>query len=623
MADMGECSIDAIVCDPPYGLEFMGKEWDRLEVARANRSNRPNQSRPEGESGDSPKFNLPSPSLDLELVSQHKMQAWHERWAREAFRVLRPGGHLLAFGGTRTYHRLVCAVEDAGFEVRDTIAWMYGSGFPKSRDIGKDIDRDAGAEREVLRARSYEMTDGGGYSGNLNTSKPRSESSEVTAPATPEAQRWQGWGTALKPAHEPIVLARKPFKGTVAANVLANGTGAMNIDACRIPVSDEITTPQSDPTQRTGEVGRAHTYSRIDKADFNERQRVAVERANSMGRWPANVLLAHDEDCVRLGTMRVKGNSPSVPEPAQNSPTGKVYGYQFGEGRTGRMSQGFEDEDGMETVERWACVPGCPVRALDDQSGAAGGGGSTFDGGRSSGSSLDLGISRRVPTIYQDAGGASRFFYTAKTSRMERNAGLESVLDSKICLCPDPKDPADSPPRATSGRIAEDGSDSSTVGSGSSTTDPSQMASKSITSMDSRPTTGSKTSSWSPPSSTSAPTPPTTAERQTEAGSGIAPSAEAGSLPTPSTSTSAPKDGSSMADADRATSRVSSRTSSSAPNVCPDCGGVIKGGLNVHPLADCETDRADAVADQAGDAAGRHGAGPVRRQRLNWLCCGA
>src|SRR5690606_20310287 len=173
---MPENSVDSIVTDPPYGLSFMGKKWD---------------------------YDVPS----------------QEIW-EECLRVLKPGGHMLAFAGTRTQHRMAVRIEDAGFEIRDMIAWVYGSGFPKSLDVSKAIDKQAGVEREVIGAgKNYGRTrlaDGktafGDYAG----------AGDITAPATPEAKRWQGWGTALKPALEPITVARKPLIGTVAENVLAH-----------------------------------------------------------------------------------------------------------------------------------------------------------------------------------------------------------------------------------------------------------------------------------------------------------------------------------------------------------------------------------------------------------------
>ena len=157
---------------------------------------------------------------------------------QEALRVLKPGGHLLSFGGSRTYHRMACAIEDAGFEIRDQIMWVYGSGFPKSLNVGKAIDKAAGVEREVVgkTARCVGPSQDEGYQG---TSTFRGGTNDLTAPATPEAKQWEGWGTALKPAHEPIVVARKPLDGTVANNVLAHGTGAMNIDGCRVTNNGE------------------------------------------------------------------------------------------------------------------------------------------------------------------------------------------------------------------------------------------------------------------------------------------------------------------------------------------------------------------------------------------------
>ena len=264
-------SVDAIVTDPPYGLGFMGKKWDGLP-----------------------------PSLE---------------WAEACYRVLKPGGHIAAFGGTRTWHRLAVAIEDAGFEMRDSLAWLYGSGFPKSHDVGKAIDKLAGAEREVI---------GSKITGNAK--QPTSRTGEfadgkhggqqvvdITAPATPEAQQWDGWGTALKPAFEPIVLARKPLaEKTVARNVLAHGTGAINVDACRIGTEDNL----SGGGEGTGKAGSFRfggylTFEALQAAaetdevtpDGKNRARAVLARAMSThservsnakgGRWPANVLLDH------------------------------------------------------------------------------------------------------------------------------------------------------------------------------------------------------------------------------------------------------------------------------------------------------------------------------------------
>ena len=185
MATMDASSVDAIVTDPPYGLAFMGKDWDH---------------------------GVPG------------VEFW-----TEALRVAKPGAHLLAFGGTRTFHRLACAIEDAGWEIRDTIMWVYGSGFPKSHDVSKAIDKAAGAEREVVGQRDTKT--GSNKETNWKCSSPRIM--DVTAPATDAARQWSGWGTALKPAWEPIIVARKPLCGTVAENVLRHGTGGINIDGCR------------------------------------------------------------------------------------------------------------------------------------------------------------------------------------------------------------------------------------------------------------------------------------------------------------------------------------------------------------------------------------------------------
>jgi len=238
MRTLDDSSVDSIVTDPPYELGFMGKSWDASGVA-------------------------------------FRVEVW-----REALRVLKPGGHMLAFSGSRTYHRMAVAIEDAGFEIRDQIMWVYGSGFPKSLDVSKAIDAAAGAEREVV---GMARRDAGSKSDHqFETS--RSLEFAITAPATPEAQRWQGWGTALKPAHEPIVVARKPLIGTVAANVLAHGTGAINIDGCRVG------------TEVTGWNGLTSAEDNSTSYRLNK----TSDPRPVIGRWPANLIHDGSEEVVGL-----------------------------------------------------------------------------------------------------------------------------------------------------------------------------------------------------------------------------------------------------------------------------------------------------------------------------------
>jgi site-specific DNA-methyltransferase (adenine-specific) len=200
-----ENSVHAIVTDPPYGLAFMGRDWDDFE----------------------PK----------------EYQEWCEEWARKAKRVLRPGGHLLAFSGNRTHHRLFSGVEDAGFEVRDTITWHYGSGFPKALDVSKAIDKQANAEREVIAEREADDIRGGEYRNDHEDTTTY----EYTEPATDAAKQWDGWKTTLKPATEFVVVARKPLgEDTVAGNVREWGTGALNIGECRVGSEERENEPPGD-----------------------------------------------------------------------------------------------------------------------------------------------------------------------------------------------------------------------------------------------------------------------------------------------------------------------------------------------------------------------------------------
>ena len=237
---MGDCSVDAVVTDPPYELGFMGKAWDSSGVA-------------------------------------YRVDLWGE-----VLRVLKPGGHLLAFGGSRTYHRLACAVEDAGFEIRDQIMWVYGSGFPKSLDVSKAIDKAAGAEREVVGPGRWNHVKGDNERQREVLIRPGGRHDE-TAPATDAAKRWSGWGTALKPAHEPVVVARRPLVGTVAQNVLLWGTGAINIDECRVGIGEPI--PGGG-----GYLGGAAT--RHDGWARPSHDHSTGVSPHTLGRWPANLI--HD-----------------------------------------------------------------------------------------------------------------------------------------------------------------------------------------------------------------------------------------------------------------------------------------------------------------------------------------
>ena len=265
LAMLPDCSVDAILTDPPYHL---------VQNSRGGSPQPGDLSTPFGRSGPSRARGFMGHEWDGGDIA-FQVELW-----REALRVLKPGGHMLAFSGSRTYHRMTCAIEDAGFEVRDSIMWVYGSGFPKSLDISKAIDKIFGAERQVVGQQFRAATgrdEGYGFG----------ESFDITAPATLAAQIWEGWGTGLKPAHEPICVARKPMAAdTVAANILAHGVGGINIDGCRVPID-----PVADASQL-----RTMRVSQHDGADgwgMNTTRANPTARVLGMeGRWPANFI--HD-----------------------------------------------------------------------------------------------------------------------------------------------------------------------------------------------------------------------------------------------------------------------------------------------------------------------------------------
>jgi len=312
LAGLPENSVDTIVTDPPYGLQFMGKDWDH---------------------------GVPG------------VPFW-----REALRVAKPGAILLAFGGTRTYHRMVCAIEDAGFEIRDTIAWVYGSGFPKSYDISKGIEAQMKTgrsspkgQRMVAMGDEYEQTPlagtpNYGVTGNFTNKDTGSKPMAIT---TPEAQLWHGWGTALKPAFEPIVVAMKPIDGTFVNNALTWGVAGLWIDGGR--VEGDYKWRASDSTVE-GQIFKAGSFG---------------DKPHPQGRFPANFIHDGSDEVVEL----------------------------FPQTKSGLLAQGHKRG---ETSVNYTTGGGIVYR--------------------------DYG---------NDSGSAARFFYCAKASRSERNAGLEGMPDKE------------------------------------------------------------------------------------------------------------------------------------------------------------------------------------------------
>ena len=427
MRSMPDNSVDSIVTDPPYGIRFMGKAWDGADIEKqtATRRKYKTDAPGAGPQGGHNSAAAAAGKYDRKLSAKQAFAEWTRVWCVEALRILKPGGHMLVFCGPRTYHRMASGVEDAGFEIRDQIMWLYGSGFPKSLDVSKAIDKRGGAQVAWFGPwfRSWREENGitqkevaklflsktGGLTGcvanwelGLNMPTPEqfnairdkfdlsfdsieeaerevtgqkksgiankdegsrhtmgaSKSVEVniTAPATPEAKQWDGWGTALKPAHEPICVARKPLIGTVGENVLKHGTGGINIDGGRISGPPWKWGTQTDLT------GSGYGTKRPSDGDIHAKD---VE-SNPKGRFPANLILDPE-----AGAMLDKQS-------------GELHGAGFAQPPQEKYNKEY---DGL-TV--WGDGQPCGARI-------------------------------------GDSGGASRFFYCAKASKQDRDEGLEGM----------------------------------------------------------------------------------------------------------------------------------------------------------------------------------------------------
>ena len=342
MKKMEECSIDSIITDPPYGIGFMGEKWDKF--------------------------------------TSKQFQDFSNEWGTQALRVLKPGSYCLAFSGTRTYHRMVCGLEDAGFNIKDMVIWCYGSGFPKSLDISKAIDKYYKKDKErkeILKPIAYPDSDCWGIP-NKNTDN--SKNSDCTfginhqkihvgngmrkgsLPYTEDAQKWDGWGTALKPALEPVVVAQKPFTTTYAENVLKYGVGGLNIDKCRIDFNEQI----------------KYTERSINTAFFgNSKGLSGLASPPSKGRFPSNLLL--DEISAEL--LDTQSGLSGGGKPKHNS-----------------------------EIHRIGLTPEMPIFNSNN---------SGFKPDSNNTSWGNIG----------DKGGASRFFYCGKAHKSERNAGLLAIQE--------------------------------------------------------------------------------------------------------------------------------------------------------------------------------------------------
>lgn len=440
---MADNSVDAVVSDPPAGINFMQKKFDSDRGGRT------------------------------------QWVAWLAEIMAEAKRVTRPGGHALIWALPRTSHWTALALEDAGWEVREKLYHCFGSGFPKSQDVSKAIDLDAftkwltahrpqarGWTRRLWNATNkdkwawkwcelaaerwgglvgkrqvvgqYIAPDGSPRGIDIGIQGGKFAAGEanyigekfVTAPATDAARQWQGWGTSTKPAVEEWILCRKPLAApTVAAQVLATGTGALNVDACRVETSDNTGRPQGT---------MPHPMDWGNKS--NDGETTYSTQSHPSGRWPSNLLLSHSPGCVRVGVKRVKGSDRPGHEGRTSTSHIAITKPVM------HSSVRHADADGMEQVDAWECVEGCPIRILGEQAGErrgatsnSNGATSLFANGHAGSNSAGHGdtsanVARFFPNFPPADDDEPRidvpFYYAAKASRAERERGLEGLKPS-------------------------------------------------------------------------------------------------------------------------------------------------------------------------------------------------
>lgn len=321
MAAMEPDSVDAIVTDPPYGIAFMGAKWDSFNGGSGKQT--VDERKAEGkryadENKGAPRYG----NSHGKRVTRDEMVAFQDAMTPvfvNALRVAKPGAYLLCFGGTRTFHRMACAIEDAGWNVKDCIMYVYGSGFPHGMNVAKAIDKASGYVGEVVGTR---MVDVGMQGGHMHAGRKHDVQQQEVRELSEKAKDWDGWNTQLKPSWEPIVVAQKPMNGTIVNNVLTYGTGAINVDACRIPTGDKL----GGGLRAGGAEGvwdRPFMHDEKAQAAFVERKKANVAKSEALGRYPANLVHDGSDEVVELFPNTGKSSGGGGFKP---SATGGVYG---------------------------------------------------------------------------------------------------------------------------------------------------------------------------------------------------------------------------------------------------------------------------------------------------------